>query len=543
MTTTTGTTSPRDLLEVLRRVTEKMTAREEQDVVLNVIAQGLVDIAGAAMASVLLYLTDEECPFCRANGRVASTEPALHDCAHAGLQGPLLRRAHKIQIGTYFAGRIAESRAPLLVDDLVEQLTEWIRARADAERRGEHIAEELEDILFLLDSGLRSYIGYPLLFRDELVGTLGLFFRHPVGEAEFELLGTFAGQAAMAIKTARAFQELSHLQGRLEGENAYLQEELRTELGFDEIVGRSPALRRVLRRVRQVAPSDSTILLAGETGTGKELLARAIHRLSPRGEHPLIKVNCGAIAAGLVESELFGHERGAFTGALQQRVGRFELADRGTLFLDEVGELPPDTQVKLLRVLQEQEFERVGGSRPVRVDVRLVAATNRDLEADVASGRFRADLFYRLSVFPVRVPPLRERPEDVPPLVAHFLQFFQRKLGKPLTAVSNSSMERLVGYPWPGNVRELQNVMERACVLSSGPVVEITDPLDPVEAPAAGGAAIGTLETVERAHIQRALEHTAGVIHGPRGAAGLLGIHPNTLRSRMEKLGLRARRT
>jgi transcriptional regulator with GAF, ATPase, and Fis domain len=314
-------------------------------------------------------------------------------------------------------------------------------------------------------------------------------------------------------------------------------------------VGESPALRAVLRKVQQVASVETTVLLTGEIGTGKELVARALHQGSPRRDRPLIKVNCGAIPQGVLESELFGHEKGAFTGALQRRIGRFELADKGTLFMDEVGELPLDTQVKLLRVLQEHEFERVGSHHTLRVDVRLVAATNRDLGQEVAAQRFRADLFYRLNVFPIRVPPLRERPSDLPLLVRHFLAQFQRKLAKPLRTVTPESMTRLERYPWPGNIRELQNVLERACVLSPGPVVEIVDELRPAaageSAPAAPAVlqdAIVTLEESERIHIRQALSATAGRIHGPDGAAALLGINPSTLRSRMKKLGITKQR-
>jgi transcriptional regulator with GAF, ATPase, and Fis domain len=301
--------------------------------------------------------------------------------------------------------------------------------------------------------------------------------------------------------------------------------------------------------VQQVAPVETTVLLTGETGTGKELIARALHQGSPRRDRPLVKVNCGAIPQGVVESELFGHEKGAFTGALQRRIGRFEVADKGTLFMDEVGELPLDTQVKLLRVLQEHEFERVGSHHTQRVDVRLVAATNRDLEQEVAGQRFRADLFYRLNVFPIRVPPLRERPSDIPLLVQHFLAQFQRKLAKPLKAVTPESLARLERYAWPGNIRELQNVLERACVLSPGPVVEILDELGPVSGreaapgrPATPQRAIVTLEESERMHIRQALAATDGRLHGPDGAAALLGINPSTLRSRMKKLGITKQR-
>ena len=258
------------------------------------------------------------------------------------------------------------------------------------------------------------------------------------------------------------------------------RDELTLGRGFEAIVGESAAVRAMLRDVKKVAGVETTVLLMGETGVGKELVARAIHDASPRRTRPLVKMNCGAIPQGLVESELFGHERGAFTGALQKRIGRFEMADKGTLFMDEVGELPSDTQVKLLRVLQEQEFERVGATRSQRVDVRLVAATNRDLEIEVNGGRFRRDLFYRLNVFPVRIPPLRERSGDIPLLVKHFLAQLQRKLAKPLQAVTEEGMQRLKAYPWPGNIRELQNVLERACVMATSPIVDVDDEALPV---------------------------------------------------------------
>ena len=322
------------------------------------------------------------------------------------------------------------------------------------------------------------------------------------------------------------------------------RDELTLGRGFEAIVGESAAVRAMLRDVKKVAGVETTVLLMGETGTGKELVARAIHDASPRHERTLVKMNCGAIPQGLVESELFGHERGAFTGALQRRIGRFEMADKGTLFMDEVGELPSDIQVKLLRVLQEQEFERVGSTRPMKVDVRLVAATNRDLEHEIAEGRFRSDLFYRLNVFPIRLPPLRERAGDIPVLVDHFLATFQRKMGKSLKRVDEKSMDQLQRYPWPGNIRELQNVLERACVLATGPIVSIGETLraGPAMTLANGSPAVATpllkLEDSERAHIRRALSAAGGRVHGPLGAAELLGINPSTLRSRMQKLGI-----
>jgi formate hydrogenlyase transcriptional activator len=364
-----------------------------------------------------------------------------------------------------------------------------------------------------------------------------------------------------------AYEELQSLRDRLARENVYLQEEIRREHPFEELAGSSPPLLAVLRKVEQVAAADTSVLVLGETGTGKELIARAIHNRSARRGRPLVKVNCSAISAGLVESELFGHVKGAFTGALERRVGRFELADGGTIFLDEIGELPLETQVKLLRVLQEQEFEPVGSSRTVRVDVRVIAATNRDLQEALGAGRFRSDLFYRLNVFPIEVPPLRDRRSDIPQLVTLFLSRFAKKLGKRVGSVSPETMERLASYAWPGNIRELQNIIERAVVLCEGSILELDRDLVPVPAAAGqirdpgslsetrsaaagarhaqgpGGLApplpdLATLEEVERQHILAALERTGGVIHGPAGAARILDLHPNTLRSRMDKLGI-----
>ena len=335
---------------------------------------------------------------------------------------------------------------------------------------------------------------------------------------------------------------------RLEAQNTYLQEEIRSDHNFDEIVGNSPALLEALRKVDTVAATDSTVLILGETGTGKELFARAIHDRSPRRERPLVKVNCGAIAAGLVESELFGHVKGAFTGALQRRVGRFELANGGTIFLDEVGELPLETQAKLLRILQEQEFEPVGSSHTVRVDVRVIAATNRDLDEAVRTGRFRADLLYRLNVFPLRVPALRERPQDIPLLISFFVTTLAKRLGKPLEGFSRESMEQLVTYPWPGNVRELQNIVERAAILARTPILEVEGHLlgqsdaapsaSLAPAPSRNGDGPLTLEQMERSYIINVLRKTNGVVEGPRGAASILDLHPNTLRSRMKKLAI-----
>jgi len=419
--------------------------------------------------------------------------------------------------------------------------------------------------------GMQSVCAIPLLSGER---SLGVLFFMAAREAAFhelrrDLLDQVGSAVAVALDHCLAYEEVRDLRDRLVRENVYLQEEIRREHPFEELVGSSPTLGAALHKVDQVAPGNTSVLILGETGTGKELIARAIHNRSARRDRPLVKVNCSAISAGLVESELFGHVKGAFTGALERRVGRFELADGGTIFLDEIGELPLETQVKLLRVLQEQEFEPVGSSRTLRVDVRVIAATNRDLQEAVRTGRFRPDLFYRLNVFPIAIPPLRERRADIPQLVMFFLSRFSRSLGKQISAVAPETMQHLCAYEWPGNVRELQNVIERAVVLCEGPVLEIDPDLVPLSAatsrasepvarsgsaeaappnePAGVRAAapddIAPLEEMERRHIVAALDSTAGVIHGPNGAARILKLHPNTLRSRMEKLGITFKRT
>jgi PAS domain S-box-containing protein len=347
---------------------------------------------------------------------------------------------------------------------------------------------------------------------------------------------------------------------RLQEQNLYLQEEIQANHNFERIVGQSSALRGVLADVARVATTDASVLITGETGTGKELIARAVHSASKRSDKPLIKVNCAALPAGLVESELFGHEKGAFSGASAQRLGRFELANGGTIFLDEIGELPAEAQVKLLRVLQEREFERVGGGAPIRVDVRVIAATNRDLLKDVQEKTFREDLFYRLNVFPVRLPPLRERPDDIPLLVQFLVKKFALRIGKLVDGVNQATMHRLMEYPWPGNIRELENVLERAVILASDDAVEIGLDLLPLSSAVAARQQPGpepvapnyllavpqattdkgqpSLETVERNYILTVLRQTNWVITGPRGAAQLLDLHPSTLRNRMKKLGI-----
>jgi formate hydrogenlyase transcriptional activator len=389
--------------------------------------------------------------------------------------------------------------------------------------------------------GFRSICALPLVVRGLSIGaiTVGSLKPEQYSAADAEFLMQVASQIAIAVDNLRTHEETEILKARFEAEAVYLQEEIKTEHNFEEIIGQSTPIRQVLKKLEQVAPTDATVLIHGETGTGKELLARAVHDRSRRKDRPLVKVNCGSIPSGLVESELFGHERGAFTGATQQRIGRFELANGGTIFLDEVTELPLDTQVKLLRVLQEGEFERVGSSRTIKVDVRVIAASNRNLQDVVRNGDFRADLFYRLNVFPLEVPALRERPEDISLLVNFFLGRFGKNLGKEVRGVSQKSMESLMRYQWPGNIRELQNVIERAVVLAHGPIVPIDQSMLRADEAADDSASIDTLENVERQHILRALDETRWVIHGKKGAAEILGINPSTLRSRMDKLGIK----
>ena len=390
-------------------------------------------------------------------------------------------------------------------------------------------------------SGMASGCASPLIFRDRVLGVLGIKSsrRHAFSQDDAELFEQVANQVAIAVENALAYNEIETLKNKLEKEKLYLEEEIRSEYNFEEIIGNSSVLKRALQDVQTVATTDSTVLIYGETGTGKELIARAIHNLSGRRERTLVKVNCAAIPTGLLESELFGHEKGAFTGAIDRRVGRFELAHQGTIFLDEVEDIPLDLQSKLLRVLQEQEFERLGSSRTLRVDVRVVAATNADLAQLVEEKKFRSDLYYRLNVFPITVPPLRERPEDIPLLVHFFANKFAQQMKRPIESVAKETMAALINYHWPGNIRELQNLVERAVILSRGSTLEIPlAELKQSSKPANHSNGVATLESIERDHILRVLGDAKWVIGGPTGAAARLGLNRTTLNHRLRKLGI-----
>jgi formate hydrogenlyase transcriptional activator len=402
---------------------------------------------------------------------------------------------------------------------------------------------------------LKSFCFLPLLSRNRAIGTLVLarLRDDAFSQADIEFLSQVANQIALAVENALAYQEIRELKEQLSKEKLYLEDEIRTEMNFAQIIGNSAPLRRVLKRVETVARTDSTVLIYGETGTGKELIARAIHDVSPRRSKPFVKLNCAAIPTGLLESELFGHEKGAFTGAIAQRIGRFEVANGGTIFLDEIGEIPLELQTKLLRVLQEREFERLGSSRTLRTDARLIAATNRDLETMVEEQKFRSDLFFRLNVFPVHVPPLRQREGDIPFLVRHFAQQFSRRMNKVIETIPSATMDALCRYHWPGNIRELQNVIERAVIISTGPELSVdvadlkfTKTSHPEERAVAAksetnSALHNVLKETERQQILQALKQSNWVVAGPNGAAARLGMNRSTLQVRIRKLGISSR--
>src|SRR5258708_5725374 len=478
----------------------------------------------------------------------------LHDFTSLALLDPLTRllKVHALD----FPGRQGlikeESVVPLDVSPSGRCFT---TAQPLIHRGAEIDRFDTEIIRLLRSEGVQPIYCVPLTPRGRSFGPLDLASRRSdaFSPSDVELLQQGAAQTAIAVENALAFKQIDALKDKLAVEKLYLEEEIRSEYNFEEIIGEGASLKRALAQVELVAPAATTVLILGETGTGKELIARAIHNLSPRRERTFVKINCAAIPAGLLESELFGHERGAFTGAVNQKIGRFELADRGTIFLDEVGDIPLELQPKLLRVLQEQEFERLGSNRAQRVDVRVVAATNGDLSKLVAERAFRSDLYYRLNVFPIHIPPLRERREDIPPLVRYFVHQISLRQSKVVQYVPADAMDALVDYAWAGNVRELENFLERAVLLSPGKALRVaTSRIRPstmnTDNSAASGAtgafvptasSMATLEEAERQHILRALRQTEWRIAGPKGAAAVLGMKRTTLQARMRKLGIR----
>ena len=498
----------RDQLDVLLEVTNAVVTQLDTRALFLALAPALKRVCSAEFAALSLY--DPETRILRKHA--CQGPPEL-----AGIGGGCVETT----VDTSLAGQVFLSGTPRIFtrDELL---------RYPETRR-------------LVEFGALSACSVPLTTPHETIGTLDLaaFDRDAFSPALFGLLTRIAGQIAIAVRNASSYERIETLNAQLAREKVYLQDEIRSDQLFEDIVGGSAALRRVLKEIETVAPTDSTVLISGETGSGKELVARAIHQLSARRDNAFVKLNCAAIPTGLLESELFGHERGAFTGAIAQRIGRFELASHGTVFLDEAGEIPLELQPKLLRVLQEREFERLGGSRTLRSDARLIAATNRDLGQLVEQAKFRSDLFYRLNVFPVHVPPLRERREDIPVLVRHFAQQFARRMKKTIETIPSETMQALTRYDWPGNIRELQNLIERAVILSAGTTlavpVEALTPRTPAHIEAVGAE---TLLETDRRHILAALHASGWVLSGPNGAAARLGLKRSTLQFRMRKLGI-----
>jgi transcriptional regulator with GAF, ATPase, and Fis domain len=523
-----------------RRLLLDMAREHALPDLLRLVVGRLAESPRVALARVWLVQPTGGCTACPDATACRDQSSCLHLVASAGRSavdsGVEWARTdgafRRIPLGVRKVGRIAATGEPLEAPDLCSSTPpEWVA-------RPEWVWAE----------GIGGFGGQPLVHRGQVLGVLAVFARGPVDAGCMDWLRTIADHAAAAIATARAFERIEELTKRLEAENEYLREEAAG--AFGELVGQGPALGAVARQIDLVAPTDSAVLVLGESGTGKELVAREVHRRSKRAARPLVKVNCAAVPRELYESEFFGHARGAFTGALRDRAGRFELANGGTLFLDEVGEIPLDLQAKLLRVLQEGELERVGEERTRRVDVRVIAATNRDLRAEAEAGRFRQDLYYRLSVFPVALPPLRQRVEDVPLLAEHFLAAAARKLGRPKPRLTLAAVQKLQRYRWPGNVRELQHVIERAVITAEGGrlTVELPEdaPAQPRKAPAPAEAGEDVVRTdaeirrLEADNIRAALRRAKGKVSGAGGAAELLGLKPTTLASRIKALGLSA---
>ena len=521
----------------LPQVMVSMAQNRSLPEVLRAVVSGIAQCQNVVLSRIWLIQPGDICVTCRFRSECPDQTRCLHLVASAGNSGEakadytqLDGGFRRFPLGVRKIGRVAQTGEPLLLPG-VRGDEEWIA-----------------DPKWIKREKVKTFAAQPLVFRGETLGVLALFDTGVLGEDDFQWLRVFADHAAVSIANARAFEEIASLKERLELENLYLREEVTAALGAHDIVGDSPGLKKVLQQIQLVAPTDAAVLINGESGTGKELVARAIHENSPRKGRALIKVNCGAIPENLFESEFFGHMRGAFTGAVRDKPGRIELADGGTLFLDAIGEIPLAMQAKLLRVLQEQEIERVGDTRTRKVNVRIIAATNRDLKREVEAGRFRQDLFYRLVVFPLDIPPLRERREDIAPLAAHFVRVAAKKMNRPAPRFTKAHAEQLTAHDWPGNIRELQNSVERAVILAqSGPLhfeLPTTDapPLATTKMSRDESSSILTREDwkrKERESISAALKQSGGKVFGPGGAAELLNMKPTTLASRIKALGVR----
>lgn len=524
-------------LEGLLPIALEAAEGREPESVLQTIVRGLAGNLGLALARIWLKGPGDQCATCRMLAECPDQTHCLHLAASAG--NPRLETPERwaridgdfrrMPLAIRKVGRIATTGKGLLIED-IERDSDWI-ARPEWARA----------------EGIRSFAGHPLAFRGEVLGVLAVFCREGLGAESFDQLRAFAAQAAVAIANARAFAEVARLREQLELERDYLREEVRSARSHGAIIGDSSALRRVMEQIDLVAPTDASVLVLGESGTGKELVAQAIHERSGRANAPLVRVNCAGIPRELFESEFFGHVRGAFTGAIRDRVGRFELADGGTLFLDEVGEIPPELQSKLLRVLQEGSFERVGEDRTRRVNVRVIAATNRELGREIEARRFREDLYYRLAVFPIQLPSLRERPEDIGLLAAHFLVTAAQKLGKPALRLTKKDVRILEQHDWPGNVRELASAIERAAILARGDRLALDSVLPQSNAGSSLRARLlpaapesrGERRQRDRMMIEQALAASGGKLYGKGGAAEILGIPGTTLASRIKALRIK----
>ncbi len=528
----------------LQAIATAVAQERALDSVLNGIVAELASQPDVALTRIWLLAPRDQCHSCPAKEVCSSQTECLHLAASAGsslaesrngdwsrLDGPFQR----VPLGTGKVGRIGATGESVLLEDAAGD-RHWV-----------------VDQKWVREEKIISFAGHPLVFRGQILGVLAVFSRDRLGPLDFDWLRAFADQAAVAIANARAFEEIERLRRQLESENKYLREEVDEARLFGDIIGTSAALRKVLEQIELVAPTTASVLILGESGTGKELVARAIHERSNRSGHPLVKVNCAAIPRDLFESEFFGHVKGAFTGAVRDRIGRFQLADEGTLLLDEVGDIPLDLQGKLLRALQEGQIERIGDDETLGVNVRVIAATNRNLQADVAAGRFRQDLYFRLSVFPIEILPLRDRVEDIPLLAQHFFGRFCAQMHRTATQLGSHTLAELAQYGWPGNVRELQNVIERAVISSRGGRPRFDNLVAPATYPAtqslrprakakSDGAELMTRDQIrelEKENLLTALEKSNWQIYGPRGAAEKLGMRPTTLASRLRKLEIR----